>query len=60
MPAILPFSVLPPSGPDAEREDELDRGVAQLLLVEMIERWGVERVHGWIRNLAAMQGRSVC
>lgn len=60
MPAILPFPVIPPDGPDAERDEELDRGAAILLLVEMVERWGVEMVHGWIRRIGDSQGKDVC
>lgn len=60
VPAILPFPVIPPDGPNAEREDELDRGAAILLLVEMVERWGVETVHGWTVRIGDSQGAVTC
>jgi hypothetical protein len=47
-------------GTDQARAEELERGTAILLLVEMTERWGIERVHRWLRNIGHAQGEEVC
>ena len=60
MAPILPLSVPSQSGPNASRDEELDQGAAILLIVEMVERWGISTVHRWIRNIANAQGQDVC
>lgn len=38
------------------RAEELDRHAAIQVLTEMVERWGLESVERWVRNISAMTG----
>lgn len=58
MPSDLRLHLAPTD--DEARAEELERGEAILVLLEMTERYGLDRVHSWLSNLAAIQGRDVC
>ena len=42
------------------RDEELIRGEPILVLVELIEEHGIERVHRLIRNIGRALGKNVC
>jgi ketopantoate hydroxymethyltransferase len=42
----------------AARDEELDRGAATLLIVEMIDRFGADRIHRWVQFTALAMGAS--
>ena len=48
------------AGTDPAREADLEAGADILTLIGITERWGLNKVHGWLKNIAAIEGRDVC